>query len=73
VTPRDKLRASLRANSEHVRQWPAWLRAAISTAEVFANNEFGVEPIAYPIFSKQHIPVGDLYTCAVKRLEDEEK
>jgi len=43
VTPRDKLRASLRANSEHVRQWPAWLRAAISTAEVFAPNQKGTE------------------------------
>ena len=43
MTPRDKLRASLRANSEHVRQWPAWLRAAISTAEVFAPNQKGTE------------------------------
>jgi len=41
VTPRDKLRASLRANSEHVRQWPDWLRAAISTAGVFAPIQKG--------------------------------
>jgi hypothetical protein len=35
-TPREQLRDSLRENSEHVRQWPDWLRAAISTSEVFA-------------------------------------
>jgi hypothetical protein len=35
-TPRERLRESLRENSERVREWPEWLRAAISTAEVFS-------------------------------------
>lgn len=35
-TPREKLRESLEENSQRVREWPAWLRAAISTAEVFS-------------------------------------
>jgi hypothetical protein len=35
------------------------------------HHGFDVEPIAYPIFSKQHHPVGDLFTCAVTVTETE--
>lgn len=34
-TPRERLRESLRENAERVRAWPEWLRAAISTADIF--------------------------------------
>lgn len=34
-TPVERLRESLRANAEEVRQWPQWMREAVSTVRVF--------------------------------------
>lgn len=36
MTPRDRLRESLRENSAAVAAWPADVRAAIDTREIFA-------------------------------------
>lgn len=34
-TPRERLFESLEANAERVRQWPQWMRDAVSTAHIF--------------------------------------
>jgi hypothetical protein len=37
--PVELFRESLRANAEEVRQWPQWMREALSTARVFGTAQ----------------------------------